>query len=111
MKFYKQNDIVFGWHQPLNLEEVNANTTDGAVEKHVPVYSVENNIVNVKVGSVDHPMVEVHYIEWILIETTKGHQVAYLAPNSAPEATFVLGENESLINVYAYCNLHGLWKA
>lgn len=111
MKFYKMNNVVFGWNQPLDLEEVTPNTTDAAVEKHVPVYEVNGNVVNVRVGSVDHPMVAEHYIEWIMVETTNGSQVVYLSSDQAPTATFVLKDGESVLHVYSYCNLHGLWQA
>ena len=87
-----------------------AGTLDGA-EKHVPVYSVEGNKVKVSVGSVKHPMVEDHYIEWIAIETTNGQQKKFLKANEAPKAEFLLVDGEEVVAVYAYCNLHGFWKA
>lgn len=93
------------------LKEIIPGTTDAAVEKHVPAFTVEGNIVNVVVGSVEHPMTEAHYIEWIAIETTSGSQIKELTPSDAPKACFALCEGESLKAVYAYCNLHGLWKA
>jgi superoxide reductase len=93
------------------LEELVANTTDAAVEKHVPDVTVDGNKVTVKVGSVTHPMVDAHYIEWIMIETKKGCQKADLAPGEAPEAAFVIGEGDEFVAAYDYCNLHGLWKA
>ena len=84
-------------------------TTDGAAEKHVPVVSQEGNVVTVKVGRVTHPMLDVHYIEWIVLETTNGYQVKNLKPGQEPEATFVLAEGEEVVNAYEYCNLHSLW--
>ena len=75
------------------------------------VVTVDGNKVSVKVGSVVHPMVDAHYIEWIMIETKKGCQKADLAPGDAPEASFVIGEGDELVAAYDYCNLHGLWKA
>lgn len=92
-----------------DMKELKANTTDAAQEKHVPVISVSGDKVNVKVGSVSHPMEDVHYIEWILIETDKGIQKKDLNPCEAPEAVFALC-NEKLVAAYAYCNKHGLWK-
>ena len=86
-------------------------TTDAAVEKHVPVYTVEGNLVKVKVGSVAHPMLEEHSIEWIALQTNKGNQRKILQPGQAPEACFCLCEGEEVEAVYEYCNLHGLWKA
>lgn len=94
-----------------SLKEIIAGTTDAAVEKHVPVYSVDGNVVNVVVGSVEHPMTEPHYIEWIAVETTSGSQIKELTPSDAPKASFALTEGEEVKAVYAYCNLHGLWKA
>ena len=93
------------------MEELVANTVDAAKEKHVPVLSVNGNTVNVKVGSVSHPMTEEHYIQWIYILTEKGGQRKCLKPGDSPELNFALTEDDELIAAYAYCNLHGLWKA
>ena len=90
------------------MEELTANTTDGAKEKHVPVVSVEGNEVVVRVGSVDHPMIKEHYIQFVVVETENGFQVVDLQPNQEPEARFAV--NEKVVAVYEYCNLHGLWK-
>ena len=81
------------------------------MEKHVPVYSVDGNLVSVKVGSVEHPMLDVHSIQWIAVESKQGVQIKYLQPGQAPEAVFALAEGDELVAVYEYCNLHGLWKA
>lgn len=89
---------------------LNANTVDASVEKHTPVVSVEGNKVIATVGSVEHPMVDVHYIEWIYVETNKGGQRKALNPGEAPKAEFVMADGEVVKAVYAYCNLHGLWK-
>ena len=91
------------------MEEIPVNTTDGAYEKHVPVYKVEGNIVSVKVGEVDHPMLEVHYIEWIALETNKGNQRKVLKLGDRPEAEFALLPGEQVVAVYECCNLHGLY--
>ncbi len=93
------------------MQEVIANTTDAAQEKHVPVYEVKGNIVEVNVGSIDHPMTEEHYIEWVLLQTKQGNQRKALKPNNAPKVSFALVEGDEVVSVYAYCNLHGLWKA
>ena len=93
------------------MTELVPGTNDAAVEKHVPVYSVEGNLVRVKVGSVDHPMLDVHFIQWIAVESKQGVQIKYLQPDQAPEAVFALSEGDELVAVYEYCNLHGLWKA
>ena len=93
------------------MTELVPGTTDAAVEKHVPVYSVEGSTVRVKVGSVEHPMLDVHSIQWIAVESKQGVQIKYLQPSQAPEAVFALTEGDELVAVYEYCNLHGLWKA
>ncbi len=90
-------------------EEIVANTTDGAYEKHVPVIEQSGDHVTVKVGSVAHPMLEQHYIEWIVLETATGYQKKDLKPGEAPEADFAV--TEPVIAAYEYCNLHGLWMA
>ena len=94
-----------------NMVELEAGVTDAAVEKHVPAVTVEGNVVKVAVGSVTHPMTDEHYISWVALETETGASVQWLTPGQAPEATFVLAEGQSAKAVYAYCNLHGLWKA
>lgn len=92
------------------MVELKANSVDAAVEKHVPVVEVIGSNVLVTVGDVEHPMTEEHYIEWIILETNKGFQLANLQPGEKPEASFVINEEDTVGSVYAYCNLHGLWK-
>ena len=94
--------------EPMSVLE--PNTTDAATEKHVPVITVSGDSVHVEVGSVAHPMGEDHYIEWIYLVTEKGVQSRCLNPGDAPAADFALVDDKA-IEVYAYCNLHGLWKA
>lgn len=91
------------------MTELTANTTDAAVEKHVPVVTVNGNTVEVNVGSVTHPMEEKHFIEWIALETKNGNQLKYLKPGDAPKAVFALTDGDEVVRAYAYCNLHGLW--
>ena len=86
-------------------------TSDGAAEKHVPVITVEGNLVTVTVGSVAHPMTEEHYITWISLQTAQGNQRKPLQPGQEPKAQFMLCQGDSVVAAYAYCNLHGLWKA
>ena len=93
------------------MSEIVPGTTDAAVEKHVPVWTVENGIVHVKVGSVDHPMLPEHYIEWVSLHTKQGNQRKELRPGEKPEVCFALCEGDEVKAVYAYCNLHSLWKA
>ena len=91
------------------MSEMVPNTSDGAVEKHVPVYEVKDNVVTVTVGEVKHPMMENHYIEWIAIETNFGNQRKVLKPGEEPVAKFALLEGEKVIRVVEHCNLHGLY--
>ena len=93
------------------MKEIVPNTTDAAQEKHVPVWSKEGNLVKVQVGSVAHPMIPAHYIEWVSLQTKAGNQRKALSPEQAPEVTFALTDGDEVEAVYAYCNLHGLWKA
>ena len=92
------------------MEEVLPGTSDGAVEKHVPVVAIDGNLVTVAVGSAEHPMADAHYIEWIAIETSEGRQRKTLNPGDAPKAVFALAPGETFVSAWAYCNLHGLWK-
>ena len=92
------------------MKELIPNTSDGAGEKHVPVVEINGNKVVVKVGEVDHPMIPAHYIQWIYVVTTKGIMRKDLTSDVAPKAEFVLDEDEKVVEVYEYCNLHGLWK-
>lgn len=92
------------------MTELIAGTTDAALEKHVPEYTVDGNKVIVKVGAVEHPMTDEHYIEWISIQTKQGNQRKELTPKDKPEACFKVCDGDEVECVYAYCNLHGLWK-
>ena len=92
------------------MTELGPGSSDGAREKHVPVVTVDGDKVVVEVGSVEHPMVEEHYIQWIAIETTRGSQRVKLDYTDKPRAEFKLVEGEELVAAYEYCNLHGLWK-
>lgn len=93
------------------MTELIPGTTDGAAEKHVPVVVVDGTKVSVSVGQVEHPMVEAHYIEWIALETKNGYQRKALKPGEAPATNFAITEDDEVVAAYAYCNLHGLWKA
>ncbi len=93
------------------MEEIVPGTVDAAVEKHVPVFSVDNGVVSVTVGSVEHPMQPEHYIEWIALKTKSGNQRKALKPSDAPKAEFAILDGDEVEAVYAYCNLHSLWKS
>lgn len=92
------------------MKEIKPGTTDAATEKHVPVYKVEGNLVRVNVGSVEHPMQQEHYIEWVFLQSKQGNQWKELRSEGKPEVCFALCEGDEVEAVYAYCNLHGLWK-
>ena len=110
MYFYKQNNKIVPSTEPIpNETEIIPNTVDAAKEKHVPIIEQHGDHVTVKVGSVEHPMLPVHYIEWIILETQTGYQKKDLTPNDKPEADFAV--TEPILAAYEYCNLHGLWKA
>lgn len=94
---------------PEGAEEVAANSSDGAVEKHVPEVKAEGNVITVAVGSVAHPMLDVHYIKWILLENGANVLIKNLKPGEKPEACFAVEKIEEGASVYAFCNLHGLW--
>jgi len=91
-----------------NMTLVTENTQDAAVEKHIPVVEKTENGVLVKVGSVPHPMIDKHYIEWIEVQTQNKVYRKYLKPGEKPEAQFII--KEEIIVVREYCNVHGLWK-
>ena len=93
------------------MSEIVPGTSDGAVEKHVPVYEVNDGKVVVTVGSVAHPMLEEHYIEWVALQTKYGNQRKALKPGDEPKVCFSICEGDEVVAVYEYCNLHGLWKA
>jgi len=92
------------------MELLVANSVDASGEKHVPVLERDGEELIVKIGSVEHPMVEEHYIEWVYICTGAGGQRHILAPGNAPEVRFNVKQGEP-VAVYAYCNVHGLWQA
>lgn len=93
------------------MNEIIAGSTDAAKEKHVPKFIIDNNKVIVTVGDVEHPMTAEHSIEWVSIKTKQGNQRKVLSAGQKPQVTFAICEDDELIAVYAYCNLHGLWKA
>ncbi|WP_330617777.1 desulfoferrodoxin family protein [Mobilitalea sibirica] len=91
------------------MMSISPNTVEASVEKHLPVVRFEGNKTSVSVGSIEHPMNPEHYIEWIVLETDHGFRIEYLEPGNKPEVFF--NKDEAMpIAVYAYCNLHGLWK-
>ena len=106
--------MIFNSGAPLvccgdKMKELVPNTVEASTEKHLPVVSILNDTVTVQVGSVPHPMIEAHYIEWVYLQTEKGGQRKALKPGDEPKAVFVLNDDKA-IAAYAYCNLHGLWE-
>ena len=91
------------------MDELIPNTVEASGEKHIPAFQVHGDVVEVNVGSVNHPMEEVHWIEWVQLVSDKGSYRKWLNPGEAPNVRFLL-DGEKPLAVYAYCNLHGLWK-
>lgn len=91
------------------MKKLESGTVEASHEKHFPVVTVEGNTVKVAIGSVAHPMTEDHSITWVYLQTDCGGQRKSLRPGGAPAVTFA-ATDEKPIAVYAYCNLHGLWK-
>ena len=92
------------------MHVLEAGVTDAAQEKHVPAVTVEGSLVKVDVGSVTHPMTAEHFIQWVVVETERDALIHWFHPEEAPEVVFALAEGQTAKAVYAYCNLHGLWK-
>lgn len=93
--------------EPMKL--LRENTTDGAKEKHVPVVEKIEGGYRVTVGSVEHPMTDAHYIQWIELVTPMGVLRHNLTPQDKPVAEFKTDATE--VEAREYCNFHGLWKA
>jgi superoxide reductase len=91
------------------MAELIANTAEASVEKHLPVVKVSGDKIEVEIGSIPHPMEETHYIAFVYVETERGGQRKCLKIGQTPKAIFSLVDDKP-IAVYAYCNLHGLWK-
>ena len=100
-------DIICGGSQ---MKQLIANTTDAAVEKHVPQVTVDGKKISVQVGSIEHPMTEAHLIQWIYLQTKHGGQYRHLTHTDKPIANFIVADDDEPVAVYEYCNLHGLWK-
>lgn len=93
------------------MNRVTANTKDAAAEKHVPVIQREGNSVNIYVGEQPHPMNQMHYIGLIFLLTDSGLYMRRLTPDCAARTVFDIQPDEEIIAVYAWCNIHGLWKS
>ena len=97
-------------HCGAEMEVLEAGTVDASKEKHIPVIEEQNDGILVKVGEIPHPMEEKHYIEWIALATDGKLCIKHLKPGDEPSTKFGACCSEGG-TVYAYCNLHGLWKA
>lgn len=94
-----------------NMQEITSGTSEGAHEKHMPVYNVNGETVTVSVGETEHPMTPEHYIDWVCIETESGFQLKNLTQDMSPKVSFSLSKGDKVKAVYAFCNLHSLWKS
>jgi len=92
------------------MDELVPNTVEASVEKHIPVVSVSGDSISVQVGSVQHPMEDGHHIQFVYVETENGGQRKCLKVAATPNVAFCFADDKP-VAVYAYCNLHGLWKA
>ncbi|SMC77459.1 desulfoferrodoxin family protein [Papillibacter cinnamivorans] len=90
------------------MGELVANTTDGALEKHVPVMETKDGVTTIKVGSVTHPMLPEHYIQFIAAAGDDTLSFKFLKPGEAPEYAL---HAEGGVKAYEYCNLHGYWTS
>ncbi len=91
------------------MTELVPGATDGALEKHVPAVTIDGSKVTVQVGEVEHPMMEEHFIQFIVLETESGFQKKTLKPGDKPVAEFIVADGDKPKAAYEYCNLHGLW--
>lgn len=94
-----------------SMEEIIPSTDENTLgEKHIPIYKLDENKVTVYIGSIPHPMTLEHHIEWVLIVTNKGNQKRELNHFDEPKVSFPLEKGEVIKEIYAYCNIHSLWK-
>ena len=91
------------------MKQLEPGTVEASHEKHIPVVTKEDGIIKVTVGSVAHPMTDEHSIQWVYLQTCRGGQRKCLKPGDESTVSFALCD-ETPVSVYAYCNLHGLWK-
>ena len=91
------------------MAELVANTVEASTEKHLPAVNVSDNSIGVLVGSVPHPMEEAHHISFVYVETERGGQRKCFKIGEEPQTAFCFLDDKP-VAVFAYCNLHGLWK-
>ena len=107
LKFYKVNNKVVYSNHDLGEEVIPLKEDAG--EKHVPVFRASGDKLRVKVGSNPHPMLDNHYIEYVVVETNFNIYAHYFKPGDEAEVSFKLKGKEKVKAVYAYCNIHGLY--
>jgi len=90
------------------VDELISHQATGEGDEHRPIIRKIGNFVSITVE--DHPMIDVHYLSFIFMETNQGFQYKYLVKNSLPKADFILAKNEEIVNVYVFCNVHLLWS-
>lgn len=91
------------------MVKVIANSVEASEDKHLPVVTIEGDVIDVNIGTIDHPMEEDHYITFIYLQTKNGGQRKALSPGDAPHVSFRVVDDEA-IAVFAHCNTHGIWK-
>jgi len=91
------------------MTELVPNTVEASVEKHLPAITVSGDSISVQVGSTPHPMEDAHNISFVYVQTERGGQRKCLKTGENPKLSFAFADDKP-IAVYAYCNLHGLWK-
>lgn len=92
------------------MEELIPQTIDELKEKHVPYFKVRDNTLIVNIGLDDHPMMDKHWIEWVLAVTNRGFKLNHLCKSDKPHTRFELEDDEYVQKVLCYCNIHGLWE-
>ena len=92
------------------MVELVPDTQDASLEKHVPAVTREGNRIHVNIGSIDHPMEEEHYIQFICLVKEDSYDIHPLKPGDAPCCDFYVSDDEKPVSVYEFCNIHGLWK-
>ena len=121
MKFYKCKNCnqvhvkLIDYEMPaercsVKANEIIPNNCDGDKNIHVPQIRKIGNFVTITVGKEEHPMVDIHYISFILLETNQGVQYKYLNKNAPPLVDFIVANDEEIVNVYVYCTIHSLWS-
>lgn len=92
------------------MHELRSASTDGALEKHVPVHEYMGDVICVKIGEEPHPMEKSHYIDFVVLETTQGFSLKKIRDSENPITYFRINPEENVVNIYIYCNLHGLYS-